>query len=122
MRAAAFLAATLLSGLCGCDKVRATFDDLLSKIKPPPARSPRMTDAERILRKFGQPREKQGVGRAVRSEQGISYNRKWNYFYSVRPGEKPCMRTIYFTDDRFTGSVVHRPDGKIQKEDVRFPY
>lgn len=114
--------AVVMGAGCGCERVKAIAARLREQFRSsPPARAP-ISDRERVLRKFGQPRERLGVGKAIRTEQGIRYNRKWNYYYSSRPGEKPVMRTIYFTDDRFTGSVVHQPDGTVRRENVRFAY
>lgn len=115
-------AVVLLWGLCGCERLKEVLDSLSDKVRAHREGKTQLTDRERVLRKFGEPRERLGVGKAAHRENGISYNRKWNYYYSSRAGEKPAMRTIYFMDDRFTGSVVHQPDGSIRKEKIRFPY
>ncbi|MCX6354631.1 MAG: hypothetical protein NTZ78_06980 [Candidatus Aureabacteria bacterium] len=112
----------LAVGLCGCDRVKELFDKLADSIRPSSGRKAEVSDKDRILRKFGQPRERLGVGKTVHTENGIRYNRKWNYYYSGKSGEKPLMRTVYFIDDAFTGSAVHQADGTVRKEDIRFAY
>lgn len=111
--------------LCGCERVQGVLDSLGAFLKTGASsgkRSGLVGDHERVVRKFGQPREKIGVGKASHTENGISYDRKWNYYYPARPGAKPAMRTVYFLNDRFSGSVIHQADGKIRKEDLRFSY
>jgi hypothetical protein len=115
-------AAALLWGLCGCERLKETFDRLNLMARPRAERKARVTDRDRVLNKFGEPRERLGIGKAARRENGISYNRKWNYYYASPAGKKPAMRTVYFMDDRFVGSVLHQPDGTVRKEEVRFPY
>jgi len=121
--ALAFLCCMALAiGLCGCDRVKEVFDKLADSIGRPSGRRAEVSDKERVLRKFGQPRERLGVGKTVHNENGVRYNRKWNYYYSNKAGGKPLMRTVYFVDDTFTGSVVHQADGTVRKEDIRFSY
>ena len=115
-------AVVLLWGLCGCERLKEALGNLSDKVWAHREGKTQLPDRERVLRKFGEPRERLGKGKSARRENGISYNRKWNYYYSSRAGEKPAMRTIYFMDDRFTGSVIHQPDGSIRKEKVRLPY
>lgn len=121
-------AALLLSGAglcCGCDRLQGVLDSLGGVFGGATAsgkKSALVSDHARVLRRFGEPREKIGVGRKPRTENGISHDRKWNYYYPSRPGAKPVMRTVYFLNDRCVGSVIHQPDGKIRKETFRFSY
>jgi hypothetical protein len=115
-------AAALLVGLCGCERLKETFDKLSLMVRPRAEDKAQITDRDRVLNKFGEPRERLGIGKAPRRENGISYNRKWNYYYSSRAGSKPAMRTVYFMDDRFVGSVLRQPDGTVRREEIRFPY
>lgn len=115
-------AAALLCGLCGCERLKEAFDDLSRMVRPRGEKTAQITDRDRVLNKFGEPRERIGMGKAARRENGISYNRKWNYYYSSMAGKKPAMRTIYFMDDRFVGSVLRQPDGAVRKEKIKFPY
>jgi hypothetical protein len=108
--------------LCGCDRIEEGLRSLTHSFRSSGQRSAAVSDADRVLRKFGSPRERIGVGKAAHTENGIRYNRKWNYYYSTSPGKKQSMRTVYFLDDRFVGSVVHRPDGTIHRETVTFRY
>jgi hypothetical protein len=119
--ALSFLAAALIASLCGCDRLTEAFRSLGDMVRPRREKRAQLTDRDRVLNKFGEPRERLGVGRAAHRENGISYNRKWNYYYSSRAGTKRVMRTIYFMDDRFAGSVIHQADGSIRKEKIRFP-
>jgi hypothetical protein len=110
---------------CGCDRVQELFGkigELMQASAPSGRRSALVSDHERILRKFGQPKEKIGVGTAPHTENGVRYDRKWNYYYPARPGSKPAMRTVYFLDERYAGSVIRQSDGKIRKEQIRFSY
>ncbi|MEI6633271.1 MAG: hypothetical protein WCP22_05555 [Chlamydiota bacterium] len=111
--------------LCGCDRVQELLGKIGDLVQPGASsgrRSALVSDHERIVRKFGQPREKIGVGTAAHTENGVRYDRKWNYYYAGRPGSKPTMRTVYFMNERYAGSVLHQPDGKIRKEQIRFSY
>ena len=111
--------------LCGCDRVQeilGKIGDLMQASAPSGRRSALVSDHERIVRKFGQPREKIGVGTAPYTENGVRYDRKWNYYYAGRPDSKPVMRTVYFLDERYAGSIIRQPDGKIRKEQIRFSY
>lgn len=116
------VAAILLGGLCGCERLKDVFDDLSRMVRPRGEKKARITDQDRVFNKFGEPRERIGMGTAAHRENGISYNRKWNYYYSSMAGKKPAMRTVYFMDDRFVGSVLRQPDGTVRKEKVRFSY
>jgi hypothetical protein len=116
------IAVALIGSLCGCERLKEALGNLGDMVRTRREKKTQLSDHERVLRKFGEPRERLGVGKAAHRENGISYNRKWNYYYSSRAGEKPAMRTIYFMDDRFVGSVLHQPDGSIRKEKIRFPY
>jgi len=112
----------VLAGAGGCDRVEGIYNGLRAKLSSSPRKKPAAAgDRDKVLRKFGQPRERGGLGRAVHTENGVRYNRKWNYYYSSRSGKTPAMRTVYFVDDKFTGSVVRQGDGTIRKEDIRFP-
>jgi hypothetical protein len=115
-------AAALLGSLCGCERLKEFLGDLGDRVRAHRGTKVHLTDQERVLRKFGKPREQLGVGKAAHRENGISFNRKWNYYYSGKAGEKPAMRTVYFMDDRCTGSVIRQADGSIRKEKIRFPY
>lgn len=112
----------LASCLFGCERVREVVERIASAVRSPARRSQAMADTERIVRKFGQPRQKVGMGKAGHTEHGIRYNRKWYYYYSSMGSPKPTVRTVYFMDDRFAGSVIQRPDGTIHKEEIKFPY
>jgi len=116
------IAMGLLWGICGCERLKEALGNLSDMVRPRRETKAQISDRERVLNTFGEPRERIGVGKSAHRENGISYNRKWNYYYSSRAGKKPAMRTIYFMDDRFVGSVVHQPDGTIRKEKIRFPY
>ncbi len=118
----ASIAIGLLGGICGCERLKEALGDLSDMVRPRRETRAKISDQERVLHAFGEPRERIGVGKSARRENGISYNRKWNYYYSNRAGEKPAMRTIYFMNDRFVGSVLHQPDGIVRKEKIRFPY
>lgn len=115
-------AAALLMGLSGCERLKEAFDGLSDLVRPRGGKKAQIADQERVLNKFGEPRERIGMGKAARRENGISYNRKWNYYYSSMAGRKPAMRTVYFMDDRFVGSVLRQPDGAVRQEKIRFPY
>lgn len=111
---------------CGCDRVQEIFgkigDRMQASVRTSGGRSADVSDHERILRKFGVPREKLGMGTATHTENGVRYDRKWNYYYPSSVGARPEMRTVYFLNGRYVGSVLHQPDGKIRKETVRFAY
>ncbi len=110
---------------CGCEKARDLLDRIAGMMESSPRggrRSPLVSDRERIVRKFGQPREKIGVGRGAHTENGVTYDRKWNYYYPSKRGAGSTMRTVYFLNERFVGSVIRRPGEKARKERVRFTY
>ncbi|MCX6358021.1 MAG: hypothetical protein NT045_09155 [Candidatus Aureabacteria bacterium] len=122
-RRALLVISMLALSVQGCDRARELFEHFTEAIRSGGhSKKGPLSDHERILRKFGAPRERLGVGKAVRTENGIRYNRKWNYYYSGRPGKKPLMRTVYFVDEAFTGSTIHGPDGTVRKEEIRFAY
>ena len=108
--------------LCGCDRVKGILEKLPFKKQAPVEKSAKFSDREKILRKFGNPNEKLGIGETVRSESGVRYNRKWIYYYNSKSPKMPSMRTVYFADGKFTGSVIRQPDGTIIKEKISFPY
>lgn len=114
--------ALLACGALGCDRIREFVERMTGAGTRGERKAAAVSDRERILSKFGEPNEKIGVGKAVHTEHGIRYNRKWNYYYSSGTGESPFLRTVYFMNDAFTGSVVRRPDGTIIKEKIRFAY
>ena len=123
-RAFVLLALALLScGPLGCDRIKEAVEGLTASKKPFREKSEGFTDREKVLKKFGEPKERIGIGKAVHTENGIRYNRKWNYYYySSAKTKTPTLRTVYFVDDAFTGSVVRQPDGTIIKEKLKFPY
>ncbi len=108
--------------LCGCERIKGVLEKLPFKKRAPVEKAASFSDREKILRRFGNPNEKLGIGEAARSENGVRYNRKWIYYYSSRSPKMPSMRTVYFVDAKFTGSVIRQPDGTIIKEKIRFPY
>lgn len=105
----------------GCDKIGESVKGLKDRFYARSPKSAYLTDTQRVITKLGEPKEKLGLGKSVRSEQGIRYNRKWNYYYG-KPGQAMTMRTVYFVDGKFTGSVLRQPDGTAQKETLVFPY
>ena len=104
----------------GCDRVKDAVERFTHR-KGPPAKGAEVTDEQRIVAKFGQPAERLGIGTRIRTEHGIRYDRKWNYYYRAG-GPGPTMRTVYFARGSFTGSVIRRPDGTWIREKVRFAY
>ncbi|MDD5557643.1 MAG: hypothetical protein PHN82_10420 [bacterium] len=117
----ALLAAALLA-LPGCERVEEAVREIAGRLRPPRRGGTSMTDADRIIRKFGQPRQRVGVGRGAHTEHGIRHNRKWYYYYASPGGAGETVRIVYFMDDRFAGSVIQRPDGTLIRERITFPF
>lgn len=117
-----FLGCILALSAGGCDRVKEVVEGFTRRGGAAGGKSGEMSDRQRVLRKFGEPAEKRGLGKAVRTEQGIRYNRKWNYYYSTPKGDGPSMRTVYFVDGRFSGSAIRHPDNTWVKENIRFAY
>jgi hypothetical protein len=109
-------------GITACERIKGILENISFKKRSPEKKSAKRTDRERILKKFGEPHEKLGIGSTVHTEHGVRYNRKWNYYYSSKTSNAPSMRTIYFVDDTFSGSVIRQPDGTILNEKVKFLY
>jgi hypothetical protein len=107
----------------GCERLKGMVSGFSKKGKPAAKHeTSRFSDRERVIAKFGEPKERLGIGKKARSENGIRYNRKWNYYYKSSDSTMPTMRTVYFMDDAVAGSVVRRPDGTVIKEKIKFSY
>jgi hypothetical protein len=118
--AAVAVAASLLLCLGGCDRMKEAVGHISRRWRGTEEKAG-ATDERRVLEKFGEPAEKLGLGTAIRTEHGVRYDRKWNYYYSAG-GKGPVMRTVYFARGSFTGSVIKRPDGTWTREEVKFAF
>jgi hypothetical protein len=106
----------------GCDRIGEWAGNLSFKKGGKKQEDETFSDRQRVLRKFGEPHERVGIGKRINTENGIKYNRKWNYHYSSTDPKMSSMRTVYFVDDKFSGSVIRQPDGNVIKERIKFPY